>query len=41
VAANHATMFAAYVLSSVPLLVLFVYATKPFMRGVTSGAFKA
>jgi len=40
-AANLATMFAAYVLSSVPLLVLFVYATQPFMRGVTSGAFKA
>jgi len=40
-ATNHATMFAAYVLSSIPLLVLFVYATQPFMRGVTSGAFKA
>jgi ABC-type maltose transport system permease subunit len=34
-------MFAAYVLSSIPLLILFVYATKPFMTGVTSGAFKA
>jgi ABC-type glycerol-3-phosphate transport system permease component len=41
IAANQATMFAAYVLSSLPLLVLFIYATKPFMRGVTSGAFKA
>ena len=41
VAANLSTMFAAYVLSSIPLLVLFIYATKPFMRGVTSGAFKA
>lgn len=41
VAANHATMFAAYVLASLPLLVLFLYATKPFMAGVTSGAFKA
>jgi len=41
VAANQATMFAAYVLSSLPLLILFIYATKPFMRGVTSGAFKA
>ena len=38
---NFSTMFAAYVLSSVPLLVLFIYATQPFMRGVTSGAFKA
>ena len=34
-------MFAAYVLASLPLLVLFIYATKPFMAGVTSGAFKA
>jgi ABC-type glycerol-3-phosphate transport system permease component len=41
VAANYATMFAAYVLASIPLLVLFLYATKPFMAGVTSGAFKA
>jgi ABC-type glycerol-3-phosphate transport system permease component len=41
VSANYATMFAAYVLASIPLLVLFVYATKPFMAGVTSGAFKA
>lgn len=40
-AANYATMFAAYMLASVPLLVLFLYATKPFMAGVTSGAFKA
>ncbi len=38
---NYAAMYAAYVLSSVPLLVLFVYATKPFIAGVTSGAFKA
>jgi len=38
---RYATMFAAYVLSSIPLLVLFLYATKPFMAGVTSGAFKA
>ena len=41
VAQNMATMCAAYVLSSIPLLILFVYATKPFMQGVTSGAFKA
>jgi ABC-type glycerol-3-phosphate transport system permease component len=41
VSANYATMFAAYVLASIPLLVLFLYATKPFMAGVTSGAFKA
>ena len=41
VSQNQSTMFAAYILSSLPLLVLFVYATKPFMAGVTSGAFKA
>jgi ABC-type glycerol-3-phosphate transport system permease component len=41
VAANQSTMFAAYVIASVPLLILFIYATKPFMAGVTSGAFKA
>jgi ABC-type glycerol-3-phosphate transport system permease component len=41
VAANYSTMFAAYTLASLPLLVLFLFATKPFMSGVTSGAFKA
>src|SRR4051812_10998207 len=41
VISNQSTMYAAYVLASLPLLVLFVYATKPFMTGVTSGAFKA
>ncbi len=41
VSSNFATMFAAYVLASIPLLILFLYATKPFMQGVTSGAFKA
>lgn len=40
-AVNYANLFAAYVLSSVPMLVLFLYATKPFMSGLTSGAFKA
>ncbi len=40
-ASNYATMYAAYVLSSIPILILFLYATKPFMSGVTSGAFKA
>ena len=41
VSSNYSTMFAAYVLASIPLLILFLYATKPFMSGVTSGAFKA
>lgn len=40
-AQNHSVMYAAYTLSSIPLLVLFVYATRPFIQGVTSGAFKA
>jgi ABC-type glycerol-3-phosphate transport system permease component len=41
VAENFSTMFASYVLSSVPLLILFIYGTKHFITGVTSGAFKA
>ena len=40
-ASNFSTMFAAYAIASVPLLILFVYATKPFVRGMTSGALKA
>ena len=40
-AGDASTMFAAYVISAIPLLILFAYATKPFMTGVTSGAFKA
>lgn len=40
-AANFSTMYAAYAISSLPLLVLFVYATKPFIRGVTTGGLKA
>lgn len=38
---DRSVLFAAYILASIPLLILFVYATKPFMAGVTSGAFKA
>jgi ABC-type glycerol-3-phosphate transport system permease component len=40
-ASNFSTLYAAYAISSIPLLILFAYATRPFMRGVTSGAFKA
>jgi len=40
-AANFATMYAGYALSSIPLLILLAFATKPFIRGITSGAFKA
>jgi len=38
---NFSTMYAAYAISSIPLLILFVYATRPFIRGMTAGAFKA
>ncbi len=38
---NFSTMYAAYAISSIPLLILFIYATKPFIRGMTQGAFKA
>jgi len=41
VAANFSTMFSAYILSSIPLLILFIYGTKHFITGITSGAFKA
>lgn len=41
VAGNANTLFAAYLLSSIPLLVLFIYATRPFVRGITGGALKA
>ncbi len=40
-AVQMATMFSAYVLSSLPLLVLLIIATKPFMQGITSGSLKA
>lgn len=40
-AMDFSTLFAAYMLSSIPLLVLFIYATRPFIQGITSGAFKA
>lgn len=41
IGSNFSTMFASYIISSLPLLILFLYATKPFIRGVTSGAFKS
>jgi len=40
-ASNFNTVYAAYAVSSLPLLVLFIYATKPFIQGMTSGALKA
>ena len=41
VAQNPTLMNAAYLLASLPLLLLFIIATRPFIQGVTSGAFKA
>ena len=41
VATNYSAMYSAYLISSIPLLLLFVYATKPFIQGLSSGAFKA
>ena len=41
ISTNLGAMYSAYIIASVPLLILFFYATKPFMAGVTSGAFKA
>jgi ABC-type glycerol-3-phosphate transport system permease component len=38
---NLSTLFAAYTISSIPLLILFVFATRPFIQGITAGAFKA
>jgi ABC-type glycerol-3-phosphate transport system permease component len=40
-ASNFSTMYAAYAISSIPLLVFFIFATKPFIRGVTTGGLKA
>ena len=40
-ASNFSTMYAAYAISSIPLLVMFIYATRPFIQGMTSGALKA
>ncbi|MAE64969.1 MAG: hypothetical protein CMJ18_11930 [Phycisphaeraceae bacterium] len=40
-ASNFSTMYAAYAISSIPLLILFVYATRPFLEGMTLGALKA
>ena len=38
---NFSTMFAAYPISTLPLLIVFVYATRPFIQGVAHGALKA
>ena len=40
-AMNFSTMYAAYAISSIPLLILYIYATKPFIQAMTEGAIKA
>ncbi len=37
---NYGPMFAGYVLASLPLLILLMFAMKPFVAGLTSGAIK-
>jgi ABC-type glycerol-3-phosphate transport system permease component len=37
---GYAVPFAGYVLSSIPLIVIFIAASKQFISGMTSGAFK-
>ncbi len=40
-ATNQGPLMAGYVISSVPLVVLFSFASKSFIRGIASGALKA
>ena len=41
VSGQYGRMFAGYVISAIPLGILFLFATRLFMRGITSGALKA
>lgn len=41
VAGQYGPMFAGYVISAIPLGILFVLFTRAFMKGITSGALKA
>ena len=41
VANQYGPMFAGYVISAIPLGILFVFFTRAFMKGITSGALKA
>ena len=38
---DYGPQMAAYVISSVPLLILFLFGMKYFIQGITSGALKA
>lgn len=37
---NYGELFAGYTIASIPLLILFLFATKQFIRGITAGALK-
>jgi len=37
---NYGELFAGYSIASIPLLIIFLFATKQFMRGIASGALK-
>lgn len=37
---GYGAPFAAYIISAVPLIVVFALASKQFIKGLTSGAFK-
>lgn len=37
---NYGPLFAGYILASLPLLILFAFAMRPFVAGLTSGAIK-
>lgn len=39
-ATNYGELFAGYTIASIPLLLIFLFATKQFMRGISSGALK-
>ncbi len=39
-AMHYGELFAGYTLASIPLLIIFLFATRQFMRGITSGALK-
>jgi len=38
---QYGPMFAGYVISAIPLGILFALFTRAFMKGITSGALKA
>ena len=40
VAYQYGPMFAGYVISAIPLLILFILFTRAFMKGITNGALK-